>query len=187
MQRQLRRVIQAQTEMGDKHEAGMVSHRIAEQEFTGEFGSMVRASNTLVSSHIAVTMQIVALTERYAAGDLSQQLAPLPGEKAVISQSINDVRASLLSINNEIRRLASTASAPVDRPERLPTRATPLFARTADQGFSFWAHAIATVKRFGDPAVLPGEPPPSHRGVPLRCRQGQPKLTYFLTFTSVVI
>ncbi|WAH63872.1 methyl-accepting chemotaxis protein [Xanthomonas hortorum] len=111
MQRQLRRVIQAQTEMGDKHEAGMVSHRIAEQEFPGEFGSMVRASNTLVSSHLAVTMQIVALTERYAAGDLSQQLAPLPGEKAVISQSINDVRASLLSINGEIKRLAAAAAA----------------------------------------------------------------------------
>ncbi|PPU51687.1 methyl-accepting chemotaxis protein [Xanthomonas arboricola] len=111
MQRQLRRVIQAQTDMGDKHEAGMVSHRIAEQEFPGEFGSMVRASNALVSSHIAVTMQIVALTERYAAGDLSQQLEPLPGEKAVISQSINDVRASLLSINGEIKRLASAAAA----------------------------------------------------------------------------
>ncbi|KQQ84162.1 chemotaxis protein [Xanthomonas sp. Leaf131] len=111
MQRQLRRVIQAQTDMGDKHEAGVISHRIAEQEFPGEFGSMVRASNTLVSSHIAVTMQIVALTERYAAGDLSQQLEPLPGEKAVISQSINDVRASLLSINGEIKRLASAAAA----------------------------------------------------------------------------
>ncbi|MCS3808431.1 methyl-accepting chemotaxis protein [Xanthomonas arboricola] len=111
MQRQLRRVIQAQTEMGDKHEAGIVSHRIAEQEFPGEFGTMVRASNTLVSSHIAVTMQIVALTERYAAGDLSQQLAPLPGEKVVISQSINDVRASLLSVNGEIKRLAAAAAA----------------------------------------------------------------------------
>nr|WP_234909412.1 methyl-accepting chemotaxis protein [Xanthomonas citri] len=111
MQRQLRRVIQAQTEMGEKHEAGVVSHRIAEQEFPGEFGSMVRASNALVAGHIAVTMQIVALTERYAAGDLSQQLEPLPGEKAVISQSLNDVRASLLSINGEIKRLASAAAA----------------------------------------------------------------------------
>lgn len=56
-------------------------------------------------------MQIVALTERYAAGDLLQQLAPLPGGRAAISQSINDVRRSLLSINGEIKRLASAAAA----------------------------------------------------------------------------
>ncbi|MCC5083050.1 methyl-accepting chemotaxis protein [Xanthomonas campestris] len=111
MQRQLRRVIQAQTDMGSQHEAGLVSHRIAEHEFPGEFGSMVKASNELVAGHIAVTMRIVALTERYAAGDLSQQLEQLPGERAVISQSINDVRRSLLSINGEIKRLAAAAAA----------------------------------------------------------------------------
>ncbi len=42
---------------------------------------------------------------------MSQQLEPLPGEKAVISQSLNDVRASLFSINGEIKRLASAAAA----------------------------------------------------------------------------
>ncbi|WP_295944708.1 methyl-accepting chemotaxis protein [uncultured Xanthomonas sp.] len=111
MQRQLRRVIQAQTEMGAQHEAGVTSHRIVASEFPGEFGSMVQAGNALVEEHIAVTLRVVELIKRYARGDLSQELEALPGERAVITQSLNDVRRNLLRINGEIKRMAAAAAA----------------------------------------------------------------------------
>ncbi|XTQ94320.1 methyl-accepting chemotaxis protein [Xanthomonas sacchari] len=111
MQRQLRRVIQAQTEMGAQHEAGVTSHRIVASEFPGEFGSMVQAGNALVEGHIAVTLRVVELIKRYARGDLSQELEALPGERAVITQSLNDVRRNLLRINGEIKRMAAAAAA----------------------------------------------------------------------------
>jgi len=111
MQGQLRRVIEAQHEMGRQHEAGAISYRIPADEFAGEFASMVEGTNTLVASHIAVKMRVVELTKRYAIGDLSQEMEDLPGEKAVITAAINGVRASLLAINTEIKRLAQAAAA----------------------------------------------------------------------------
>ena len=71
----------------------------------------VEGTNTLVANHIAVKMRVVELAKRYATGDLSQEMEPLPGEKAVITAAINGVRASLLAINTEIKRLAQAAAA----------------------------------------------------------------------------
>ncbi|HYG06885.1 MAG TPA: methyl-accepting chemotaxis protein [Stenotrophomonas sp.] len=111
MQVRLRRVIEAQHEMGRQHEAGIISYRIPSAEFAGEFATMVEGTNTLVANHIGVKMRVVELAKRYAEGDLSQEMEPLPGEKAVITAAINGVRHSLHSINDEIKRLAQAAAA----------------------------------------------------------------------------
>jgi methyl-accepting chemotaxis protein len=111
MQGRLRHVIEAQNEMGRQHEAGTVSYRIPSQEFAGEFATMVEGTNRLVADHIQVKMRVVELAQAYAAGDLSQEMEALPGEKAVITSAINGVRGSLQAINNEIKHLAQAAAA----------------------------------------------------------------------------
>ena len=111
MQDQLRRVIEAQTEMGRQHAAGYIGYRIPSTGFDGEFATMIEGVNVLVANHIAVKMRVVELTKRYAIGDLSQEMEALPAEKAVVSDAINGVRASLLSINNEVKQLAQAAAA----------------------------------------------------------------------------
>ncbi len=111
MQVRLRHVIEAQNEMGRQHEAGAVSYRIPSQEFAGEFATMVEGTNRLVADHLGVTMRVVGLAQAYAAGDLSQEMEDLPGEKAVITAAINGVRGSLQAINSEIKRLAQAAAA----------------------------------------------------------------------------
>ncbi|HEY9255825.1 MAG TPA: methyl-accepting chemotaxis protein [Stenotrophomonas sp.] len=111
MQARLRQVIEAQHEMGRQHEAGTISYRIPAEGFAGEFATMVEGTNTLVANHINVKLRVVELAKAYAAGDLSQEMEALPGEKAVITAAINGVRDSLRAINEEIKQLAQAAAA----------------------------------------------------------------------------
>jgi len=111
MQQQLRRVIQAQADMEQQHEAGIISHRIAATDFPGEFGTLVEGTNTLVANHIAVKMRVIELMQQYAEGDLTQTMEALPGEKIVITQAINGVRDSLTGLSGEIQHLVHAAAA----------------------------------------------------------------------------
>ena len=111
MQQQLQSVLAAQDEMARRHEAGEISFRMDERRFPGEYGRMVADSNALVAGHIAVKMQVIELTQRYAIGDLTQDMPRLPGEKAVISETMDAVKRNLGAINTEIKRLGAAAAA----------------------------------------------------------------------------
>ena len=111
MQQQLQSVLAAQDEMARRHEAGEISFRMDEGRFPGEYGRMVADSNALVAGHIGVKMQVIELTQRYAVGDLSQDMPRLPGEKAVISETMDAVKHNLGAINTEIKRLGAAAAA----------------------------------------------------------------------------
>ena len=111
MQSQLQSVLAAQDEMARRHEAGEISFRMDEARFPGEYGRMVHDSNRLIAEHITVKMQVIELTQRYAIGDLSQDMPRLPGEKAVISETMDAVKRNLGAINGEIKRLGAAAVA----------------------------------------------------------------------------
>ncbi|CAE6837195.1 methyl-accepting chemotaxis protein [Xanthomonas arboricola pv. corylina] len=106
----LQGVIAAQLEMARQHEAGEISYRMDEKAFPGEYGHMVRDANALASSHIAVMMRLAQITGRYAIGDLSEDMDRLPGEKAVLTETMDQVKHNLIAINQEISRLASAAA-----------------------------------------------------------------------------
>ncbi|KRG67316.1 chemotaxis protein [Stenotrophomonas terrae] len=111
MQNQLKAVIGAQREMAREHDQGMISFRIDESKFPGEYGRMVAEVNTLVAQHIGVKMRVVEVMRHYARGDLSVDMDRLPGEKAAITEAMDSTKASLAAINNEIKRLAHAAAA----------------------------------------------------------------------------
>ncbi|RXR02622.1 methyl-accepting chemotaxis protein [Pseudoxanthomonas composti] len=110
MQGRVRTVIEAQNEMAHQHEAGAISYRIPADAFPGEFGTMVQGTNGLVASHIAVKLRLVQVMARYAVGDLSEDMDRLPGEKAVLTETMDTVKRNLLAINTEIKRLAASAA-----------------------------------------------------------------------------
>ena len=110
MQAQLQSVIGAQREMAKQHDAGTISYRMDEAAFPGDYGVMVKESNTLVNSHIQMLLSALEVIKRYANGDLSVDIERLPGEKAVITETVDAVKASLSAINNEIKRLAGAAA-----------------------------------------------------------------------------
>ena len=103
--------ITAQLEMARRHEAGALGYRMDEAAFPGDFGRMIRATNELVGSHVAVELHMVEVMQRYAIGDLSRDLDSYPGEKAVLTSTMATVKGSLMAINQQIEILASAARA----------------------------------------------------------------------------
>jgi len=110
MQAQLQAVIAAQREMAQQHDAGFISHRMDETAFPGDYGVMVKESNTLVASHLQLIQSALDIIQRYSQGDLSQDIERLPAEKAVMTDTVDAVKASLAAINGEIKRLANAAA-----------------------------------------------------------------------------
>ncbi|UYB50528.1 methyl-accepting chemotaxis protein [Xanthomonas sp. AM6] len=111
MQEQLRAVLDAQKEMAQRHDAGQISYRMDEAAFPGDYGRMVRDSNALAASHIAVKLRLAQIMGRYAIGDFSEDMDRLPGEKAVLTETMDTVKQNLSAMNREIGQLASAAAA----------------------------------------------------------------------------
>ncbi|KMM77589.1 chemotaxis protein [Xanthomonas sp. NCPPB 1128] len=111
MQSQLQAVLAAQAEMAKRHDAGQISFRMDEGAFPGDYGRMVHDSNALVAAHIGVKMRLMQIMGRYAIGDLSEDMDRLPGEKAVLTETMDTVKQNLTAMNTEIKHLAGAAAA----------------------------------------------------------------------------
>ncbi|PPU22256.1 methyl-accepting chemotaxis protein [Xanthomonas arboricola] len=110
MQLQLRNLLAAQTDMAKRHDDGQISFRIDAAAFPGEYGRMAHDTNSLVGSHIAVKLRLAQIMGRYAIGDLSEDMEKLPGEKAVLSETMAQVKVNLGAMNTEIKHLAVSAA-----------------------------------------------------------------------------
>ncbi|PPT84743.1 methyl-accepting chemotaxis protein [Xanthomonas arboricola pv. zantedeschiae] len=110
MQTQLRALLTAQGDMAKRHDEGQVSFRMDADTFPGDYGRMARDTNTLVASHLAVQSNLARIMGRYAIGDLSESMERLPGEKALLSQTMDEVKANLSAMNAEIKQLAQSAA-----------------------------------------------------------------------------
>ncbi|MBB4597150.1 methyl-accepting chemotaxis protein [Xanthomonas arboricola] len=110
MQGQVRNLITAQLDMAKRHDDGQISFRMDAGAFPGDFGRMAKDTNELVAAHIKVKMQTIHLVERYAIGDLSEDMPQLPGEKAAITTAMNQVKLNLSTMNAEIKQLAQAAA-----------------------------------------------------------------------------
>ncbi|WP_311260619.1 MULTISPECIES: methyl-accepting chemotaxis protein [unclassified Xanthomonas] len=110
MQQQLRSLIAAQTDMAKRHDDGQISFRIDASAFPGDYGRMANDTNLLVASHVAVQSDLARIMGRYAIGDLSDDMSKLPGEKAVFTDTMSQVKANLGAMNSEIKQLAQSAA-----------------------------------------------------------------------------
>ncbi|WP_454831183.1 methyl-accepting chemotaxis protein [Pseudoxanthomonas wuyuanensis] len=110
MQSQLQAVIAAQGEMATRHDEGQMGFRMDDGAFPGDYGRMVRDTNALVGSHVDVQNRLIDVMKHYAVGDLSVDMDRLPGEKAAITEAMDATKASLSSINAEIKRLSLAAA-----------------------------------------------------------------------------
>ncbi|WP_126945885.1 methyl-accepting chemotaxis protein [Xanthomonas sp. BRIP62418] len=110
MQTQLQSLLSAQSDMARRHDDGQTSFRIDATAFPGDYGRMAGDTNTLVASHLAVQANLARIMGRYAIGDLSESMERLPGEKAVLTQTMDEVKANLSAMNHEIKQLAQSAA-----------------------------------------------------------------------------
>lgn len=79
-----------QRSMVPQHALGMMDYRADTRAFPSVYREIVEESNHFLGGHIGVIQRVVELIQPYAAADFSERKAPLPGQKARVSDSICD-------------------------------------------------------------------------------------------------
>lgn len=85
----------AQSEMARQHNLGMLDYRMPVEQLEGDYRAMGQSINSLVDSHISVTMKVVEVVSAYSGGSFEVSMDRLPGQKARISEALDKVQASL--------------------------------------------------------------------------------------------
>ena len=109
MMKMLRRFSDETQHMVHMHAGENISQRVSE-DFPGVYGDLARGINTMMFEHLDAIVDAIAILNRYAAGDLSQDARRLPGQRAMLHESMDRAKASLSAINGEIKRLAAAAA-----------------------------------------------------------------------------
>ncbi|WP_343237456.1 methyl-accepting chemotaxis protein [Xanthomonas sp. A1809] len=110
MQTQIRSLMSAQSDMAKRHDEGQISFLMDASALPGDYGRMAKDTNALVASHLSVQSNLARIMGCYAIGDLSEDMEQLPGEKAVLTQTMDEVKANLSAMNLEIKQLAQAAA-----------------------------------------------------------------------------
>ncbi|WP_099207251.1 methyl-accepting chemotaxis protein [Xanthomonas citri] len=105
----LRRFSGETQRMIEMHAGPDISHRIPE-DFPGVYGQLAVGVNMVIFEHLDAIKDAIAVLNRYAAGDLSQDARRLPGSRAILHESMDAAKASLLAINTQIQSLAQAAA-----------------------------------------------------------------------------
>ena len=92
---ELKALADAQQEMFEEHDKGMISHVIAVDKRAGIYAQMANTVNMLVAAHIAVKMKVVEVVTGYAEGKLDIAMDRLPGQKAQITAAMDAVQSRL--------------------------------------------------------------------------------------------
>ncbi len=96
--------------MSAQHDAGDIDIKVDESQFQGAYQVMAQGVNTMVFGHIAVKKQAMACIKGFGEGDFSAPMAQLPGKKAFINQTIEQVRSNLKALSQDAQMLADAAA-----------------------------------------------------------------------------
>ena len=110
MTQMLRRFSDETARMSHLHAAEDITHRMPE-DFPGVYGTLAGGINTMIFEHLDAIIDSVRILNQYAQGDLTEDARRLPGSRAVLHEAMDAAKASLLSINTEIKQLAQAAAA----------------------------------------------------------------------------
>jgi len=109
---ELQKFMDEMTLMSSKHnEFGIISHKLNAAGFRGKFGDMAHSVNDMVQAHINVKMRMVELIKKYAVGQLTDVMEKLPGEKQVVSDTVEAARVELLTNSRIQQRVNECISA----------------------------------------------------------------------------
>ena len=109
MQTQLQRFNAEMQQLIALQKGENVAHRMPE-DFPGDYGTMAQGVNEALFEHIDAMNDAIGVMDDYGRGDLSRDMRRLPGQRAVLHESLDAVKRNLSGINAEIRQLADAAA-----------------------------------------------------------------------------
>ncbi|MET3436294.1 methyl-accepting chemotaxis protein [Sphingomonas sp. 1185] len=93
--------------MAAEHDRGDIDAMLPVDDFQGDLATAARLVNDLVASHIAVKKMAMACVKSLGEGDFEAPLAPLPGKKAFINDTIEQLRGNLKGLIAEMNTMSA--------------------------------------------------------------------------------
>ncbi|HEY6798905.1 MAG TPA: methyl-accepting chemotaxis protein [Kineosporiaceae bacterium] len=104
--------------MSGEHDRGDIDVVMDVSKFKGPFRQLAQGINDMVAGNIAVNKKAMATVRAFGDGDFNAPLEQFPGKKAFVNDTIDQLRAALLTLVADANMLAEAAVA-----GRLETRA----------------------------------------------------------------
>jgi methyl-accepting chemotaxis protein len=95
--------------MSEQHDLGDIDVAIDENRFQGSYQTMARGVNSMVAGHIAIKKKAMACFKAFGEGDMDAVMAPLPGKKKFINDTIEQVRANIKALVADANLLSKAA------------------------------------------------------------------------------
>ncbi len=105
----MRGVIDSCAYVKSEHDQGNTDIDIAADRFKGDFGLMANNVNLLLKSHIELNQKTIACVKEFGKGNFDAHLEKFPGKKAVINDTIEQVRGNLKGVIADISMLSEAA------------------------------------------------------------------------------
>ena len=93
--------------MSTQHDAGDIDVKMDEAKFHGAYKEMAQGVNTMVFGHIAVKKQAMSCIKGFGEGDFDAPMPQLPGKKAFINETIEQVRSNIKSFIADMKHMSS--------------------------------------------------------------------------------
>ncbi len=95
--------------LDQKHEEGFISFKLDADKYEGGFKEIVLAISQTVDSLISEILDTIEVYKQFSIGNFKADLKKLPNEKAVLNESIDNMRKNLETVNKEINSLVDGA------------------------------------------------------------------------------
>ena len=102
----LQQLVSEMNQMSTEHERGDIDVAIDAQRYEGEFRTVAQGVNDMVGAHIAVKKMAMGVFSEFGRGNLAANIDRLPGKKAFINDTIDQVRANLRTLSSNIEQVA---------------------------------------------------------------------------------
>ena len=103
----LKGLIAEMNKMSSEHDKGDIDVMIDAQKFEGDFRTMAQGINAMVGSHIAVKKMAMGVVKEFGRGNFDAPMDKLPGKKAFINDTIEQVRGNLKGLIAEMNKMSS--------------------------------------------------------------------------------
>ncbi|MGE0312922.1 MAG: methyl-accepting chemotaxis protein [Lautropia sp.] len=95
--------------MSEAHELGDIDAAIDPAQFDGDYARMAQGVNEMVQAHVRVKRLAMGVFKSFGEGDFDASIERLPGKKAFINDTIEQVRSNLKSVIADMTELSRAA------------------------------------------------------------------------------
>jgi methyl-accepting chemotaxis protein len=103
----LQGLIREMNEMSAEHEKGNTDVRIDVDRFEGGYRTMAEGVNEMVAAHVGLNRKAMAIFGAFGKGDFAATIEQLPGNKALVNRTVEQVRGNLQGFVAEMNRMSA--------------------------------------------------------------------------------